>query len=320
MGLGKSAIYTVAVGKWHVEYAQKYVDTLMRFGEYDGDVIVFTDLPNKFDSRVKTATIPNCLDPDFKNFKDITMYKMSCGRQMYGKYQRVSYFDSDHLVLRPLKEILSFDKLTVARESCLLFENKCHFGFMTPEELAHCNRLRYPALNSGFFSAPTPEIFEEFIERWSAICEDDSKYSPRARYGCQDQGGFNAAIYRWGVDYKIIPQEWDVRGEDYNPVRHPHAKVIHYFGKSKKRIFREYERIMGLDPHTSIVLNGKEKLINGNTLTYYQICQMAGVDDENAVITFREARRKGKPQKEGLIIPGEVFVCTESVTIDVISD
>ncbi len=225
-----SAIYYISVGNKYAAYTRTSIDTIRTFGQFKGDIFVFSDRDEDFGFDSINQVIPVPQAKDTASFVLVTLQRVVYGKQLAGKYDKLIYLDGDILAFKPIDSILSFsDKIVLMTEPHALGESPCHKGFLTEEEIISIGRR--PAINSGFIVIP--KFYQDaFYTGWEKIASQREKYNPDCRPFCVDQASMVATLIRMGDVYDVLPSKWLIMGEN---VKTNYYKNIKKFSKSNRK-------------------------------------------------------------------------------------
>lgn len=170
---------------WYVSIGEKYntktsisIDTLIKIGKYDGDIVVLTDTNNfKFISEYKNdIKVINCVDlikseylflnKEWNKFICQNLKPFIIDFVNIHEYDYCIYLDSDILVNKPCFESYNhFNNILIQRDSQRIFNRSPFTGsdVLTEEMIVTYKNYGFC---SGFVGVPGKQFGYDFLEKW----------------------------------------------------------------------------------------------------------------------------------------------------------
>lgn len=219
----RSLIYTIAYGEEAHKQAAIMVKSLRTFGEYEGDIHVYTDSTQEFEGATRTIYFEDVLA-----FPRPHIGKAFIGKSMFVEsYDTVAFLDADIVAINPIHRLLKTDHLMVASEG--EFDPAADDEwFSLPGSGSLGPRV---AINSGTIVAPASQ--------WNAICGIwwNAMLSNRRPWYSQrgvDQPTFNDLLHRQRIDgWKVLPPNAVHFMNNAAPPLSPDTMLVHPKGSPK---------------------------------------------------------------------------------------
>lgn len=188
------------------EAANVAVRSLRRFGQFSGDIVVFTDRLFALPADVEQIVLaPHELER--------SALKCRAGSKLdLESYQRVLYLDADILVRAPLDGILARcrDRLVCTDDMGLTTRMDFFSRCFSEAELASLGDL--PGVNAGFFCAPGTQL-REWLQIWERVIAEHA-HKPGAGI---DQPPFNFCLRNDLIPFELVPDQM------WFPCYHPNS-------------------------------------------------------------------------------------------------
>jgi hypothetical protein len=250
--------YTVTTGMTGIwgQVTRMLIDTLRKFGNYDGPVVVFGDGELNM-KGVECVDIKEVFEHALHGAAAVTNIH-ACrisGAQWLLKrgYESMFYCDADSLICNPLDDLIEVAKKgkIVANGDCaevegtLAVQSRWHNGFMrSAAEWQLCKKLGMTTLNSGTFLGSLPAL-DDLLDSWWDIWKN-GYFAADGSQRCREQAAFNCwCLYNF-EKVEILPPLWihcHILGTWLKPP--PATKVLHFFGDNIRLIPPYYERMTG---------------------------------------------------------------------------
>jgi len=250
----------------HVGYLQmmKYsMMTLRQKGEYEGDIILFTnikDIPSSIQNECIVKYVPGRCSP--KNFKYESREEID-----FTEYDKVLYFDADILFSSPVCHIFDMiegNNFVHVRDTIRNMVASCYLGFQ--EEVAS----KVPWSNSGFYGT-SGVIADAFCKKWkqAMICRNEhpwttitksnyflgshldekkTAFSRGELHFYNDQPAFNYLVIdqfgKGNINLVQLPESWArfLGGHHGHGMPEPGVVFSHYL--DKKKLKTHYLKLM----------------------------------------------------------------------------
>lgn len=214
----------------HVDMCKMAIDSLYRFGEYTGEVMVITDREEDFDNVDYTVG----LSPDWiKSINDIGRLKFLARQWMDpSRYDSIMYLDNDMLIMNDIQPVLGLpDEAIVISEEFPINMLNTNIPFLTDEEKKMAEGM--VRINTGVFCIDS-NIYLETVRKmldYLNYCLENYEYRG------VEQKPTNAMVVREELPYEPIPHDWvefplAAKAVGPPPVFSDVTKVLHFAGNA----------------------------------------------------------------------------------------
>lgn len=208
----RTTVYTIAIGNDHWRQAQVMVQSLRRFGEFDGRIIVYSD-------RNESITgADNIRMLDLITLPKITMGKAFIGKRCgYFGYDRIVWVDCDVVFIRPIAPLLEplGTWLPIERQAV---DSNDVLAFSIPSNPISIGET---GLNAGFISGTGSE--------WEQMCEiwwDAMVTNKCWENACTDQPMINHLIRHGAIAASPLPHG-TMHSMFFNSSISNHTRMVH---------------------------------------------------------------------------------------------
>lgn len=223
-------IYYVCYGIKQFPLLEISIESLRKFGKYDGEIIVFSD---------QKASIIGCnylevITPVY-TWEEMSIGRVYFGLQIKGNYKNIGYFDNDILVMKPVDLLFKkteYFKAQSGGSSLLIFDNGFDWPLSKDEEKL---AIRQNSVCSGAFVASS-NIFYNSLDIWRKTFE----LAPKKEWKFKEQSALNMAILRGQIKFSPLQKDIISGHKDNQSI------LVHYYGDRKHKMITDWKNMKPL--------------------------------------------------------------------------